>query len=124
MEKLSRSDGKLKLFALPIINEPLQLKLVHMSLFGLYVQTLSDSGAVPNLLSSNLVSELDIDVLPTTKTITVANRDSSGCVGVARELNARFDSITVKLEFLVVDEPLVDLQLAARYSKSYRPALI
>lgn len=66
MQKLQQNeyctDARVRLFASPVTSEPRRLKLVPVSIFGNEVQALLDSGAVPNLISSELASELDIDV--------------------------------------------------------------
>lgn len=108
-KKRLRSDAKLKLFASPITNEPRRFKLIHTSLFGFSVQNLLECGAVLNLLLYFLDSQQNIDALPTTKKIICASDDSSGLVTDAREVNARFESVTVMLDFSVVDKPPVDV---------------
>lgn len=90
----------------PAINaatsSPRRLKLVPVKVFGHKTQALFDSGAIPNLISSRLAERLGLEVVPTTKKITVADGTTSECLGAAEKVSISFEGGKTPLNFLVM----------------------
>jgi len=109
LKKLLRSDSKLRFMATSIPTEPRRLKLVTATVRGMRIQALLDSGAVPNIISTRVTEQLDIDVTPTSRRITVADGSSTGAHGTAEGVTIRFGDMRVRVDFLVIDGPPFDL---------------
>ncbi len=86
-----------------VSDSPRRLKLVSLRIHGFKVQALFDSGAIPDLISQEIAESLDMRILPTNKSITVANGTSSTCVGKVENVPVMFSKKRVELSFLVVD---------------------
>lgn len=62
----------------------------------------SDTGTIPNILSSGVCYELELEVENSEKNIAAANRSTTGVSIVKRNGQAAFDAIKMSLEFLIV----------------------
>lgn len=63
-----------------------------------------DTGAVPNLISSNLAKKLDLAITSMKKKMTVADRTMEICHRVAKKITVTFGELKEKMDFLVFDE--------------------
>ena len=86
----------------PKISRARCLKVVGVQVFATDVTALLDTGAVPNLISAELVDHLNLVSKETRKTITTADGSSSNCIGRLRNVPITFGHITVPLDFYVV----------------------
>lgn len=91
--------------ASPATGAPMRFKLVPVSIIGNKKQALLDSGAIPNLMSAGLVGELRMDIKPTFKKIVLARGSSTQCAGTVAGIPVMMDEITMRMDFLVVDNP-------------------
>ena len=77
--------------------------------YGTVAQALLDSGAVPNLISPQLVSKLCLTPQPSKKRIMVANRGNAPCIGALLQVITSLGELTVNLDYLVVEGTPFDL---------------
>ena len=109
LRKLIRSTPRNRLFASPVTTAPKRLMLIPIKMQGEYIQALLDSGAVPNLMSTEIATDLSLKIEPTTKKITVADGTMARCRGVVSDLPVHMDRIVCPMDFLVVDKPPVNV---------------
>ena len=79
-----------------------QLRVTTVRVYGTTAHALLDSGAVPNIMSPNLVQKLSLTPKATAKHITVANGKNSACVGILDQVPVSFGSLVSKMDFLAV----------------------
>ena len=110
MQKLFRSGTrKTKIATVGDTSFPRRLKLVPVKIYSKEAQALLDSGAIPNLMSSRLSDELSLIPSPTSRQITVANGDTSQCIGTVSGVPVSFTDLVVPIDFLVVLNTPFDL---------------
>lgn len=102
LKRLVKNNARKKIIAGPVVTPARRLKVVAITVQGFRTQALFDSGAVPNLISRNLADKLDLKIRPTAKRITVANGDTSSCVGSVEDVSVEFGQHKVPLAFLVM----------------------
>ena len=81
---------------------PRVLKLVEVQIYATDVPALLDTGAVPNLISAELVEHLNLLPKATRKTITTADGSNSSCIGRLRNVPITFGHITVHIDFYTI----------------------
>lgn len=62
-----------------------------------------DTEAIPNLISTLLLSKVGLELTTTKRKIRVANAVNDGCKGFIKEVQVMFLQETVRMNFLVVD---------------------
>ena len=72
-------------------------------------KALLDSGEIPNLMSSRLSDELSLTPSPASRQFTVANGDTSQCIGTVSSVPVSFTDLIVPIDFLVVLNTPFDL---------------
>lgn len=97
-KKVRRGRG----FAGHAETRPRRLRLVTVQVYGSDAQALLDSGAVPNIVSPQLVKRLSLTPEATTKHITVANGKNASCIGALHQIPVSFGGLVSKMDFLVV----------------------
>lgn len=79
------------------------LKTTLAKRYGTEAHALLDSDAIPNVISNKFVTKLELDVEKTTRRITVATGVKLQVVAILQDVPAWFDTMKVKLNFLVVE---------------------
>ena len=90
-----------------------RLKMVDVMVHGNKFQALFDSGAVPNLIETNIVLQMRLGADKTEAQLQLANGSTSGCRGIAHNIPVTMGDITVPLDFLIVDNPPCDILLGS-----------
>lgn len=83
------------------------LKVVPVKIYASDSFALLDSGAVPNLISSKFVEQLNLVRKSTSKPITFLDGSNSTCMGRVCSVPITLGTLTIQLDFrLVKDAPL------------------
>ena len=107
---LSPSAKKKRTVAAPVGEIPRRLKIIRIAVSGTDAESLFDSGAIPNLLSSSLCQRLSLEVIKTDRRITVANGNKTGVTGIVTDVPISLgDNLIVSMDFLVIDNPPFDV---------------
>ena len=107
---LSPSAKKKRTVAAPVGEIPRRLKIIRIAVSGTDAESLFDSGASPNLLSSSLCQRLSLEVIKTDRRITVANGNKTGVTGIVTDVPISLgDNLIVSMDFLVIDNPPFDV---------------
>lgn len=85
------------------------LKMCPVRVYGTGCLALPDTGAVPNLISAQLLARLGAEPSSTRRTITVANGVHARCRGLVKDVPVLFAERVTKLDFLAVDGVSVDV---------------
>lgn len=105
LRKAIKDQSVRKNVVVPLTSAPKRLIIVIVQIHGHQTQALLDSGAVPNLLSTDIRDRMGTEMKDSLKKLTVANGDVSGTVGSVTELRVGFDQFQVLLSFLAIDNP-------------------
>lgn len=87
----------------------LNLFLLHA--FGTEFVALLDRGAVPNIISNNLLNLLLIKPKTTRRTITVSSDANTECIESFQDIPVIFPEVTTHMEYLVTGEVPVNALL-------------
>lgn len=85
------------------------LAVTKVSMYGLDVYALMDSGATPNVVSPRVVERLSLIPQATNKVLTVANGEKSGVKGKLQDVPVSFDGMTAGLDFVVLENLPFDI---------------
>ena len=99
------------------------LKLTQVQIYATEVAALLDTGAVPNLISAELVDHLNLAPKATNRTITVADGSNSMCIGRLRNVPITFGHLTIHLDFLTVKNAPVSLLIGVPSMEEMRAVL-
>ena len=88
-------------------------QVVYVQAYSQPTYALLDSGALPNVMSSSMANTLNVTLKPTNQSIRVASGTAEPCSRIAESVPIRSGSITVHLDFLVVDGVPYDLIIGA-----------
>lgn len=83
------------------------LKVITMQLYGTSAGALLDTGAVPYLISAELVDHPNLVPRPTQKKIMDADRSNSKCLGLFLDVPVTFGDLTVHMEFMKIKDAYV-----------------
>ena len=105
----SRQRNRTRAYAGHVDTRPKRLKLVTVRVYSTTAQALFDSGAVPNLISPLLVSNLCLTPQPSKKRIPVADGGNAPFIGALLQVPTSFGELSVNLDYLVVEGTPFDL---------------
>ena len=78
--------------------------LVRVEVYSEDTLALFDSGAIPNVMSKNMVEKLDVRMTPTRRGIKAANGDSEVCLGALTDVPVSMGDLVIPLNILVIEE--------------------
>eukprot|EP00172_Hildenbrandia_rubra_P002482 Plantae.Rhodophyta-Hildenbrandia_rubra.ctg3341.p1 GENE.Plantae.Rhodophyta-Hildenbrandia_rubra.ctg3341~~Plantae.Rhodophyta-Hildenbrandia_rubra.ctg3341.p1 ORF type:complete len:780 (+),score=121.43 Plantae.Rhodophyta-Hildenbrandia_rubra.ctg3341:795-3134(+) len=90
---------------------PRKHQTAQAEIFGLKIHVLLDSGAIPNIMSKTLADRLNVEVVESSRKLTVANGEGARSVGIVENLPVTFDSAPVAISFLALEATPFDLLL-------------
>lgn len=88
---------------------PKRLKVISLKLYGTETNTLSDSGAIPNVMKSDMTARLSLMPEYTSTKTAVANGQKTVCREALKSIPVRVGQGVTKQNFLVVIGSPVDL---------------
>ena len=83
---------------------PQRHQVVRIQVYSEDTHALLDSGAIPNIISAQMVEKINLELKPTQRSIKVSNGSTERWSGIAKIVPVRFGEITVYLDFFVLPE--------------------
>ena len=83
--------------------------LVRVQVYSESTMALFDSGAIPNVISQKMVKNLHLRIVPTDRSMKVANCASEKCVDTLNEMSISMGELVVLMDFLVLEDTPYDI---------------